>query len=92
MNWFSSILKILGPRVLGAAAAIATTKLAEQGVTVDPGTLVGIGLGTYAAVHKAVSAHVNPGDSATGRVAEAVKTAANDPQASNTVIIPPKTP
>lgn len=90
MNWFTSILKVFGPRALGAAAAIAATKLAEQGVTVDPGTLVGIGLGTYAAVHKAVSAHINPGDAATGRVAEGIDKAANDPHTTSTVVIPEK--
>lgn len=75
MNWFTKILTILGPRVLGAAAGAAAGKLAEKGITVDPATLIGIALSTYALVHKAVSAKVNPGDAATGRMVTAEKTA-----------------
>lgn len=88
MNRLGGILKVIGPRLLAAIAAMASTKLAEKGITVDPATLVGIGLGTYAAVHKALSAKVNPGDAATGRVATGIDKAANDPAVDTVVRIP----
>ena len=88
MDFFKNTLKILGPRVLGAAAGLAAAKLAEKGVTVDPATLIGISLGAYAAVHKAVSSKVNPGDAAEGRVATAEKKAAD--QGSTVVVAPSK--
>lgn len=88
MNWFTDILKTYGPRVVGAAAGVAAAKITEKtGISVDPATLVGVALAAYAAVHKGVSAKVNPGDAATGRVADAIDRAANDPRASNTVTI-----
>lgn len=91
MNWFTNILKTLGPRVIGAAAGAVAAKISETtGVAVDPATLVGIALAAYAAAHKAVSAKVNPGDAATGRVSDAIDKAANDPRASNTVTISEK--
>lgn len=76
MNFFTKILTIAGPRVLGAAAAWAATKLAEKGIVTDPSTLIGIALSAYAVVHKAVSSKVNPGDAASGRMATAEKEAA----------------
>lgn len=88
-NWLSNIAKTLGPRLIAAVAALLSTKAAEKGITVDPATLIGIGLSVYAGVHKAVSSQVNPGDSATGRVADAIAQAASSTGGS-TVVVPPK--
>lgn len=74
---FGNILRVLGPRALGILAGYASTKLAEKGVTADPATLIAIGTTVYAAVHKAISSKVNPGDAANGRVANAEKRAAD---------------
>lgn len=88
MDWFSNIFTTYGPRVVGAAAGMAASKIAEKtGVTVDPAALVGIALAAYAAVHKGVSAKVNPGDAATGRMAEAERNAA---ATGSTVKVAPK--
>lgn len=87
MNWFKNMLVTYAPRLLGAGAGMAAAKIAETtGIVVDPATLVGVALAVYAAVHKAASAKVNPGDAASGRVAEAVKVAAD---AGSTVIVKP---
>jgi ABC-type antimicrobial peptide transport system permease subunit len=75
MNWFSKAFTILGPRVLGVLAAGAAAKLAEKGIIADPATLIGIALGTYAIVHKAVSSKVNPGDAAVPSLAKAEQVA-----------------
>ncbi len=90
MNWIKNVAKTFGPRLLGIIAGFASTKLAEQHVTVDPATLIGIGTVVYAGVHKAVSAKVNPGDSATGRVADAISDAASGQTLRNTVVVAPK--
>lgn len=92
MNWLTNIARTFGPRVIGILAGLASTKLAEKQITVDPAVLIAIGTTVYAGVHKAVSAHVNPGDAATGRVAVAIKDAASPETPSNTVIVPPKQP
>lgn len=99
MNWLTNMLKTFGPRLLGvgasAIAGVVVTKT-KGVVQIDPATLVEVGtamIGAYAATHRATTAvSSNPADAATGRVAEAVDKAANDPQASDTVVIPPKQP
>jgi hypothetical protein len=88
MNFFTKIWTVLGPRIIAAAAGGAATKLAERGVTVDPATLVSIGLGTYGIVHKIISSKVNPGDAASSRMAAAEKTASDF---GTTVVVPPPT-
>lgn len=99
MNLLSNILKTFGPRLLGvAASAIAGLVVAKTKgvVTIDPTTLVEVGtamIGAYAATHRGATAvSSNPADAATARVANAVDKAANDPQAPETVIIPPAKP
>lgn len=87
MNIFEKLWTLYGPRVVAALAAGATTKLAEKGITVDPGTLISIGFGTYGIIHKAISSRVNPGDAASGRMAEAEKRAVDT---SSTVVVRPK--
>lgn len=52
------------PRVLGVVAGFIATKAAEKGLTVDQATLVAIGTGAYALVHRFVSSHMNPSDAA----------------------------
>ena len=53
------------PRVLGGGAGWGATKIAEKtGIVVDPATLVAVGLFAYSAVHRWLSAHLNPGDTA----------------------------
>lgn len=95
MDWFKNVLKTLGPRVIGAGAAMAASLIygkTKGAVTIDPTQVTEIVTGmlvTYATAHRAASAIINPGDAAKGRVADAVKTAADDPNASNTVIVPP---
>jgi hypothetical protein len=88
MNFFTKIWTLLGPRIIAAAAGGAATKLAERGVTIDPATLVSIGLATYGVVHKIVSSKVNPGDAASGRVAAAEKRAS---ETGSTVVVAPPT-
>lgn len=97
MGFLSNILKTFGPRLLGiAASAIAGLIVTKtKGVVqIDPTTMVEVGtamIGAYAASHRAVTAvSSNPADAATARVATAVDEAANDPAASNAVVIPPK--
>lgn len=98
MDWLTNVLKTLGPRAIGVgAAAVASivygkTKGAVQIDATQVTEIVSGMLITYATAHRAASAVINPGDAAKGRVADAVKTAADDPQASNTVIVPPKQP
>lgn len=97
MNWFSSVLKTFGPRLLGigasALAGLIVTKT-KGVVQIDPSTLVEVGttmIAAYATTHRAATAiSANPGDAATGRVATGIDKAANDPHASDTVVIPPK--
>jgi hypothetical protein len=85
MDWFSNILRTFGPRAAAAGAAIAADKIARStGVVVDPATLTGLALAVYAAVHKGISAKVNPGDAANGRVASAEKVAADN---GSTVVV-----
>lgn len=78
MNWFTNILRVLGPRLVAAGAAVLVTKAAEKGVTLDPTEVAGVLVGSYAAIHKAISSKINPGDAASGRVAAAEKSAANN--------------
>lgn len=66
------------PRALGVLAGWGTAALAEKtGIVVDPASVVAVGLTGYAAVHRIASSHFNPGDAATRRVSDAVKTAAD---------------
>lgn len=96
MNWLTNVLKTLGPRVIGAGVAAVggiiygKTKGTVQIDTVQVTEIVTGMLVTYATAHRAASAVINPGDAAKGRVADGIKTAADDPQASDAVIIPPK--
>lgn len=98
MNFLTGLLKTFGPRLLGIAASgvagIIVTKT-KGVVQVDPTTLVEVGtamIGAYAATHRGVTAvSNNPGDAATNRVATGIDTAANNPRANDTVVIPPKT-
>lgn len=76
-DWIGAALTTVGPRVLAAGAAVLVGKAAQHGVTLDPTEMTGLILGSYAAIHKAISSKVNPGDAAKGRVANAEKDAAN---------------
>lgn len=88
MDWLMNVAVIVGPRIAGALAAVIAGKLTEKGWTIDQATVLGVELAIYAGVHKALSAHVNPGDAAKGRVADAEKEAA----ATGTVVrVAPKT-
>jgi hypothetical protein len=85
---FSNIFRVFGPRLVGVLAGYAATKVSEQtGVAVDPASLIAIGTVVYSGAHRLISAFVNKGDAATGRVATAENTAS---QYSSTVVIPPK--
>jgi hypothetical protein len=75
MEWFKAMLVTVGPRLAAAAGAVVVAKAAKLGVTLDPTETTGLILGSYAAIHKAISSKVNPGDAAKGRVADAEKTA-----------------
>lgn len=87
MDWFSNILRAWGPRVIGSVAGVAATKITEStGISVDPAVLIGVGTIVYSGVHKAISAHVNPGDAANGRVVTAEKQAA---AVGTTVVVAP---
>lgn len=88
MNRLTGILRVIGPRVAGVLAGWASAKLAEKQITVDPATLIAIATATYAGVHKVISAKVNPGDAATGRVAAGIDAAANDESVDTVVRIP----
>lgn len=96
MNWFTSIFKTFGPRLLGTAASAVAGYVVVKSkgvVQIDPTTLIEVGtamIGSYAATHRATSAKVNKGDAASARVAEGIDKAADDPHASDTVVIPPK--
>lgn len=96
MNWFTKILKVLGPRVIGAGVSAvggiiyAKTKGTVQVDTTQVAEIVTGMIITYATAHRGASALINPGDAATGRVAEGIDKAANDPRASDAVVIPPK--
>jgi hypothetical protein len=71
-----ALWKTFGPRALGIIAGFAATKLGEvTGTVVDPATLIGLGMAAYAIAHRAASSKINPGDAATGRVAEGEKRA-----------------
>lgn len=66
------------PRILGVLAGTLATKIGEAtGQVVDPGTLVGLGLASYAFIHRMTSKVVNPSDAATKPLA-AVGVKAND--------------
>ncbi len=77
-NWFSAMLSTVAPRLVAAVASVIVTKALAHGVTLDPTETTGAMLAAYAAIHKAISSRVNPGDAAKGRVAAAEKKAAND--------------
>lgn len=94
MNWFKSVLKTLGPRVIGAAVAGLSSYIYDKtkgAVQMDPETTTQLVTGmliVYAGAHRAASAVINPGDAAKGRVADAVKEASDSPFI-DTVKIPP---
>lgn len=96
MGKLGNILKTIGPRLLGQAASAlaALILLKTKGVvTIDPNTLVEVITAAgvaYAATHRGVSAVVNPGDAAKGRVADGIKDAADNPMSSPVVTILPK--
>jgi hypothetical protein len=97
MNWLTNVMKVVGPRLIGAAAAGAAGVIyakTKGAVTVDPtqvAEIVTTMIGTYAVAHRTVTAiSPNPGDAATGRVAAGENAAANNPMAGDTVVIPPK--
>lgn len=96
MNWFTNILKTFGPRLIGvgvAAGASAIYSHSKGTVVIEPTQVTEMVTGmllTYAAAHRAASVVINPGDAAKGRVADGIKTAADDPKASDTVVIPAK--
>jgi hypothetical protein len=80
-----AILSAIVPRALGIAAAWLTQKAAEKtGVIVDPASLTAAGLVAYAAIHRAVSSKLNPGDAASRRMVNADKNAV----ASGTPVTP----
>lgn len=83
MNFLIAALKVAGPRILGSIFAGTATWIAAKtqgSVTIDPevaaATVTSILL-SYAAAHRMTSSVVNPGDSAKGRVADAMKDASN---------------
>lgn len=85
MGKFGDILKIWGPRVLGALAGGVAAKIGEKtGTVVDPATITGLGLIVYSAVHKATSSKFNPGDAAEGRISTAEKIATD----TGTAVVP----
>lgn len=89
MPSLKGIAKTVGPRLIAVAAAWISAEITKRfQVTVEPETLTVIMMGTYAGVHKAVSAKVNPGDAATERVAEGIDAAANDERVDTVVRIP----
>lgn len=97
MGFLKNILKTFGPRLLGVAASAVAGLIVTKTkgvVQIDPTTMVEVGtamIAGYAATHRAATAvSNNPGDAATGRVAEGENRAANDPHASDAVVIPPK--
>lgn len=93
---FGKLLKTLGPRLIGIAVAGVASLIYDKtkgAVQMDPETTTALVTGmlaTYAVAHRGASALINPGDAATGRVADGIDRAANDPHASDTVVIPPK--
>ncbi len=92
MPSFKGFLKVVGPRLVAIAAAWVSAEITKRfNVTVEPESLTVIMLGTYAGVHKAISAKVNPGDAATERVGDAIKDAAGE-AGPNEVVIPSKQP
>lgn len=89
MPSLKGIAKVIGPRLVAVAAGWLSAELAKRfGAVVEPESLTAIMIGTYAGVHKAISAKVNPGDAATGRVADGINAAANDPSVDAVVRIP----
>lgn len=71
-----NLWKTFGPRALGIVAGFLAAKIGEiTGTVVDPATLTGLGIAVYSAVHRISSSKINPGDAATGRVAEGEKRA-----------------
>lgn len=85
---FGNILRTFGPRLVGVLAGYGATRISEQtGVAVDPASLIAIGTVVYSGAHRLISAFVNKGDAATGRVAAAENTAS---ERGSTVVVPPK--
>lgn len=52
------------PRVAGIVASLMTGYAAKHELNLDPEWITGAMLATYAFLHRAISAHTNPGDSA----------------------------
>lgn len=91
---FGSLLKTLGPRLLGGIFAGFATYVAAKtsgAVQIDPAAageaVTGI-FTTYLLTHRIASSVVNPGDASKGRLADAEKKATD---AGSTVIVPPPT-
>lgn len=82
---FGALIAMILPRALGIGAAFVTTKLGEKtGIVVDPASLQLAGLTAYAAVHRIVSAKMNPGDAAKPKMIVADK----DAIATGTAVVP----
>lgn len=88
MRLLKGIFTSIGPRILSAGATILVTKAAQYGLTLDPTELIGFSLGVYAALHKAISSKINPGDGAKLRVNEAIKSASDTPFIDTVKIAP----
>lgn len=78
---FSSLLKTIGSRILGAAFAGLATYVGIKtsgAINIDPAAAAEVVTGmftAYALAHRAGSAAINPGDAAKGRLADAEKVA-----------------
>lgn len=94
MPSLNGILKAVGPRLIGIAVAAIASLVYDKtkgAIQMDPETTTQLVTGmlvVYAGAHRAASAVINPGDAAKGRVADAIKTAADDPRADNVVRVP----
>lgn len=94
MPSLNGILKAIGPRLIGVAVAGLSSWIYDKtkgAVQMDAETTTQLVTGmlvVYAGAHRAASAYLNPGDAAKGRVADAIKTAADDPHADNVVRVP----
>lgn len=83
MNFLRSLLITVGPRLIASALGGIATYIGVKtsgAVQIDPAHAAEIVTGilvTYSASHKGLSAKINPGDSATARVADAIKDAAD---------------
>lgn len=83
MNTLTSLLKTLGPRLLGSVFAGVATYVGVKtsgAIHIDPTAAAELVTGiavSYATAHRIGSAVVNPGDAAKGRLADAEKTASD---------------